>query len=121
MKRKITISLREQTGKFKFKGKKVILLLNLIVMNFLFMLNKCYAAPTDPDATFNSTIDFIAGWINKFGFGIAFIGAVMFALGFRNDDAEGKTKGLRTLIAGFIVAAVGMKFVYNGIFGLGTP
>lgn len=121
MKGKITTTLKNQTCKSNQRFKKTALFINLIIMNFLLSLSQCFAAPGDPDATFNKTIDFIAGWINKFGFAIAFVGAVMFAMGFRNDDAEGKTRGLRTLVAGFIVAAVAMKVVYNGIFGLGTP
>ena len=93
-----------------------------MVMSFLAAPIPCYAAPgdQDPDAAFNATITFIAGWVNKFGFAIAFVGAIMFAMGFRNDDAEGKTRGIRTLVAGFIVAAVSLKPVYNGIFGLGN-
>lgn len=100
--------------------KKAIALINLTIMNLLFMTSASFAAPGDPDDVFNKTIDFIAGWVNKFGFAIAFIGAIMFAMGFRNDDAEGKTRGLRALISGLIVAAVAMKLVYNGIFGLGS-
>lgn len=117
MERKIPVP----TSKLKQSVKKAILSIYFIIMNLMFSAPLCFAAPGDPDATFNNTIDFIAGWVNKFGFAIAFVGAVMFAMGFRNDDAEGKTRGLRTLIAGFIVAAVAMKAVYNGIFGLGTP
>lgn len=107
------------TSRPRQRLKKAVICICLTIMNLMFTAPLCFAA--NPDEVFNNTIDFIAGWINKFGFAIAFVGAVMFAMGFRNDDAEGKTRGLRTLISGFIVAAVAMKFVYNGIFGLGTP
>ena len=37
---------------------------------------------------------------------VAFVGAIMFALAIKNNDAEQKQAGLITMIAGFIVAAL---------------
>ena len=37
---------------------------------------------------------------------ILFVGGVMFGLGWKNDDADGKTRGINTIIAGAIVVAV---------------
>ena len=56
---------------------------------------------------FTDIMDFIAQWIVALGIGIAFFGAIQLAFGFRSDDAEGKNKGLRAMIAGLIVAAIG--------------
>ena len=104
------------------KIRPLLFFVSCTIFNFMTLAVQTYAAvgDQDPDAAFDNTITFIAGWVNKFGFAMAFIGAVMFALGFKNDDAEGKTRGLRTMIAGFVVAAVSLKPVYNGIFGLGN-
>lgn len=118
MKTEIPNTAKKPADNLNQRIRKILILTVLTITNIASTYTLCFA---NPDVVFNKTIDFIAGWINKFGFAIAFIGAVMFAMGFRNDDAEGKTRGLRTLVAGFIVAAVAMKVVYNGIFGLGTP
>ena len=61
---------------------------------------------TDPNTSFDNIIKFIAGWISKLGLVVGFIGAVQLGFAFKNDDADGKTKGLRTLISGFIVFAL---------------
>ncbi len=61
------------------------------------------------DAKWNAVINFILPWINRLGGVVILIGAVEFGLAFKNDDAEGKTKGMRTVIAGCIVLAVGLS------------
>lgn len=61
------------------------------------------------DAKWDAVIGFILPWINRLGGVVILIGAVEFGLAFKNDDAEGKTKGMRTVIAGCIVLAVGLS------------
>lgn len=57
----------------------------------------------------NAVIDFLLPWIQRLGGVVILIGAIEFGLAFKSDDAEGKTKGLRTVIAGCIVFAVGLS------------
>jgi hypothetical protein len=61
------------------------------------------------DAKWNAVIAFILPWISRLGGVVILIGAVEFGLAFKNDDAEGKTKGIRTVIAGCIVLGVGLS------------
>lgn len=61
------------------------------------------------DAKWDAVISFILPWITRLGGVVILIGAVEFGLAFKNDDAEGKTKGMRTVIAGCIVTAVGLS------------
>lgn len=65
--------------------------------------------PSAADAKWNDVIAFILPWIQRLGGVVLLIGAVEFGLAFKNDDAEGKTKGMRTIIAGCIVIAVGIS------------
>ena len=55
---------------------------------------------------FNSVIEFFATWIGRIGLVVGFVGAIMFGLAIKNDDAEAKTRGLMTLASGFVVFAV---------------
>ena len=43
------------------------------------------------------------------------IGGVMFALGWQREDAEGKSRGLMTLMAGFMLVAIAQS---KSLFGL---
>lgn len=58
-------------------------------------------------AKWEKVIGFIIPWIKRLGGVVILIGAIEFGLAWKNDDAEGKTKGMRTIIAGCIVTAVG--------------
>lgn len=58
------------------------------------------------EAAYQSTITFFITWIRRIGMMVAFVGAIMFALAIKNNDAEQKQAGLITMIAGFIVAAL---------------
>ncbi len=65
-------------------------------------------APADPALDkWNAVIGFVTPWIQRMGGVVILIGAIEFGLGFKNDDPEGKVKGMRTIIAGAIVLAVG--------------
>lgn len=61
---------------------------------------------TNDATSFNTVVDFIVTWVQRIGYVIGFIGAVQFGLAFKNDDADGKQRGLMTLASGFIVVAI---------------
>jgi len=58
-------------------------------------------------AKWNAVIGFLVPWIQRLGGVVMLIGGIMFGLAFKNDDADGKTRALQTLVAGAIVIAVG--------------
>ena len=60
--------------------------------------------------TFNTVVEFIEDWVARIGLVIGFIGAVQFAMGFKDDSADGKTRGLMCLASGFIVFAVAKAY-----------
>lgn len=60
--------------------------------------------------TFNTVVQFIVDWVARIGLVIGFIGAVQFAMGFKDDSADGKTRGLMCLASGFIVFAVAKAY-----------
>ena len=65
--------------------------------------------------TIDSFVTFICDWLIKIGAVVMMVGGVMFALGWQREDADGKTRGLQTLMAGAMVAAIGAA---PSIFGL---
>lgn len=77
----------------------------------------CFAAnegggsgSTEGVETFNTVVEFIVDWVARIGLVVGFIGAVQFALGFKDDSADGKTRGLMCLASGFIVFAVAKAY-----------
>lgn len=69
------------------------------------------------EAMFNSVIGFFALWIGRIGLVVGFIGAVMFGLAIKNDDADAKTRGLMTMASGFVVFAITKALNLFGITG----
>ena len=63
----------------------------------------------------DSFINFACDWLTKIGGVIALVGGVMFALGWQREDAEGKSCGLMTLMAGFMLVAIAQS---KNLFGL---
>jgi hypothetical protein len=51
--------------------------------------------------------DLIGTWVTRLGGVVMFVGGIMFGLGWKNDDAEQKSRGIQTMIAGAIVLALG--------------
>ncbi len=78
--------------------KKVILSLMLVI---LVSEVQAHAAPSIDTLT-----AMLSSYTQKAGGIIAFIGAVMAALGFKNDDPSEMTKGIKTCIAGIFVFAI---------------
>lgn len=75
------------------------------------------AAAGSSEAAYQSTIEFFTTWIRRIGMMIAFVGAIMFALAIKNNDAEQKQAGLITMISGFIVAALCAASSMFNLFG----
>lgn len=61
---------------------------------------------TDADLEFQSIMNFIGSWTGRVGALAAFIGAIMFGLAIRSNEASLKVSGLKTIAAGGIVMSV---------------
>lgn len=71
-------------------------------------------AATDTTAI-DTVIQWIADWSKKIGLIVAFFGGIQTAMAFKNDDADAKVRGLKTLASGFMVAGVSQSL---SLFGL---
>lgn len=100
--------------KVKKAVKKTVSSLNVIVCSLILSTNSVYAAGSNT-SSIDGFISFVCDWLLKIGGVVALIGAVMFALGWQRDDAEGKSRGLMTMMAGFMVIAISQS---KGLFGL---
>lgn len=74
------------------------------------MIGKVVCASTgsgDKAETLWTTVtNLVAKWVTRLGGVVIFIGGIMFALGWKTDDADQKARGVQTVIAGAMVAAI---------------
>jgi hypothetical protein len=92
---------------------KIMFGLYAVMMAMSVMGVTCFAEGTgggEGVETFNTVVEFIVDWVARIGLVVGFIGAVQFALGFKDDSADGKTRGLMCLASGFIVFAVAKAY-----------
>ena len=65
------------------------------------------ASASDPaEVLWSDLTTLISKWVTRLGGVVMFVGGVTFGLGWKSDDAEQKSRGISTLIAGAIVTAV---------------
>ena len=58
------------------------------------------------DTLWTTISGLIQTWVTRLGAVVMFVGGIMFGLGWKNDDAEQKSRGISTIIAGAIVTAI---------------
>lgn len=58
------------------------------------------------DSAYQKVINFFITWLRRIGAMVALVGAIMFGLAIKNNDAEQKQNGLLTMVAGFVVFAI---------------
>lgn len=100
--------------KVKNSFKKVVSSLNILLCSLILSTTSVHAENSNT-SSIDGFITFVCDWLLKIGGVVALIGAVMFALGWQREDAEGKSRGLMTMMAGFMVVAISQA---KGLFGL---
>lgn len=58
------------------------------------------------DALWNTISNLIRTWVTRLGGVVMFVGGILFGLGWKSDDAEQKSRGASTMVAGGIVLGV---------------
>jgi len=103
---------KSDNGAFNFNRIIRWLMLFGIVCVLFAPLGIVSAAPaaTGAEAQWDAVIEFLVPWIQRLGGVVMLLGGIMFGLAFKNDDADGKTRALQTLVAGAIVIAVGIGY-----------
>ena len=81
---------------------KHLLQIACVMMIAVMMCGTVFAA----DALWNTIANLIQTWVTRLGGVVMFVGGIMFGLGWKSDDAEQKSRGISTIIAGAIVVAV---------------
>lgn len=114
MKKELTTVKTNLEKKVKETAVKMVLTINTIIMSILISSTRVYAVSSNTNSI-DQFIDFICDWLQKIGGIVALVGGVIFALGWQREDAEGKSRGLMTLMAGFMLVAISQA---PNIFGL---
>lgn len=78
----------------------------ICAVSVMMMAMSMVAFGTGADALWTQIATLIETWVTRLGGVIIFVGGIMFGLGWKSDDAEQKSRGISTIIAGAIVFAL---------------
>jgi hypothetical protein len=62
----------------------------------------------DPEGFITEIVNLLQKWIPRLGGMIVVVGGIQLGIGFKDDNADGKTRGMQCMIGGAIVAAIGL-------------
>lgn len=112
-KNQTVVAEKQETGMNKRKStiQKIGLFLNRNSYIMAVALILCASASTvafasNADTLWQTIADLLETWVTRLGGVVMFVGGVMFGLGWKNNDAEQKSQGISTIVAGAIVVAV---------------
>lgn len=112
-KNKTVVAEKQETGMKERKStmQKIGLFLNRHSYIMAVALIFCASASTvafasNADTLWQTIADLLETWVTRLGGVVMFVGGVLFGLGWKNNDAEQKSQGISTIVAGAIVVAV---------------
>jgi hypothetical protein len=70
---------------------------------------------TDPNEVISSILELLKQWIPVMGGLVVIVGAIQLGVSFKDDNADGKTRGIQTIIGGAIITAIA------GLVNLSVP
>lgn len=88
---------------FRSKSAKLIALSPVM---FAALTLPVYADGTDPNQVISSILDLLKKWIPIMGGLVVIVGAIQLGVSFKDDNADGKTRGIQTMIGGAIITAI---------------
>ena len=86
-----------------FFNRNVMLIVCVLLIMFALSGTAFASSADDLWSTITGEIE---KWVGRLGGAIVFVGGIMFALGWKSEDAEQKSRGIQTVMAGGMVVAL---------------
>lgn len=102
---KAAVKATNFVGKLMTKRTGKLLVTIPVVVSLLTM--SVFADGSDAEGTIDTIIGLLTTWIPRLGGLLVVVGGIQLGIGFKDDDATGKTRGMQCMIGGAIVAAIG--------------
>lgn len=93
--------LGTKVGKLVAKNRMILTVMALGVLTL-----SCVCFGASADTLWTTISGLIQTWVTRLGAVVVFVGGIMFALGWKSDDAEQKSRGISTIIAGALVMVI---------------
>lgn len=104
---KVTNAVNKLSAKKRMKKVLTVLPIMLIALSLVTVPAFAEGSGTDADSFINEIVGLLQTWIPRLGGMIVVVGGIQLGIGFKDDNADGKTRGMQCMIGGAIVAAIG--------------
>jgi hypothetical protein len=91
---------------FKPKWVKILTIMPVVFSMFAITAFAEGGAGGTAESAIEQIVELLKTWIPRLGGMVAVVGAIQLGLGFKDEDSNGKTRGMQTMIGGAIVAAL---------------
>lgn len=102
---KMGLGFREENSKETMEGV-LVAISGFMIRSAVKTMGVFSTKTTDVETEFTSILKFISSWMGRTGGLAMFLGAIVFALAIRENNANSKILGVRTMAAGAAVVAV---------------
>ncbi|MDR0991407.1 MAG: hypothetical protein LBL87_00715 [Ruminococcus sp.] len=89
------------------KAGRILITAVIVLSIFTMFTITASASEADAEGFITTIIDLLKKWIPRLGGMIIVVGGIQLGIGFKDDNADGKTRGMQCMIGGAIVAAIG--------------
>lgn len=110
---KAAVKATNFVGKLMTKRTGKLLVTIPVVVSLLTMSVFAEGSNTSSaEGTIATIIGLLTTWIPRLGGLLVVVGGIQLGIGFKDDDATGKTRGMQCMIGGAIVAAIGTAVTF---------
>lgn len=99
---KMALGFKEDSSKETLEGA-LVAISGLIIKSAIKSLDVFKTRYISADTEFYALQDFISKWLARLGGLALFLGAIIFALGMKDNDAHGKVTGIKTIATGGVI------------------
>lgn len=99
---RMALGFKEDSSREALEGA-LIAISGLIIKAAIDSLDVFTTVPINADTEFKGLQYFISKWLAKLGGLALFLGAVLYALGIKDNDAAGKVIGIKTIATGGVI------------------
>lgn len=99
---KMALGFKEDSSRETLEGA-LVAISGLIIKASIESLDVFTTSPISADTEFYALQDFISKWLARLGGLALFLGAILLALGIKDNDAAGKVTGIKTIATGGVI------------------
>jgi hypothetical protein len=108
--------MKEEISYMKMKKNIISYLQKIAIISMIMVFAYICMGTSAPNTSrLDNVVKWILAWVARAGIVVAIFGGIQTALAMKNDDADAKVRGVKTVVSGFMVYGISQS---PDLFGL---